>query len=291
MGAFIQKDPRPTFQEAYTQIVLDSDLRRLACGETSVLSPRQAIAYLDMDMSKVHHLIDLLCRDLTIITGKKIVRKSRMFFDSITFDPSPEGVWENFIRRYQNYVKMVLSQIKPEPKPDNPVLYPISKVTWVDETTYFDFPSEKTLKLKHKQLRHSTLTDPEELELPDYVRSKLYSLQNTHFNLQPRLIKSKDGEALVINLGNYWNDYAVATWTGSYRKTWKNLYTTLLPQALGCFFGAFVVGYGGYLLTTNQTWWGIILGIMLFIITLAMVGLGSLLSGLLLSNKFLPMKV
>lgn len=293
MGSLL-RDSRPTFQEAYAKIVVDSRLRQIACGNIMPLNRNWELA-LNADIKDVHTLVDHLCKDLSIVTGKKIVRASRLFMED--WIPHPEEVllarierlWELFVRRYQSYIKQVLFYLRPEPKPNNPVIYPISKVSWEDETSTFDFPTPK-LTVQKQKLRNAVMTNPEEVEVPVSVRSKLYALQTTYFNLQPQIIKSRDGQALIVRLGDHWSDFVIASWTTPHRQSWRNLYTEMLPWIAGCLTFTGLATWSGFQLV-NGSWWQIAIAVFLFISSILSFGASALMIGVLFSNKFASLKV
>ena len=276
-----QKKTRRTFGEAIEKVLDESKLRKISLSEEG-----DWIEAFNYDINKAHQIVDKLAEDLTRITGKRVVRKSKLELKTAyqTFRNNKDrvaAIWDEFKIKFPQWVKECVGKLKA-----------IDQETYNHQTYAYTFPLQvlpaTVSEPKHDVIKFNftdefgwqagefalasfSLKSPDDFtrNIPKRAKKKLEILKTTHYDYNPKIL---DGAllykreivpplardpGLALNLGENYASLLCDFWSEPSQDTFKN---RLIVKAQR-FFTHFLVVYTiaiwvalAFILTAVFTW-------------------------------------
>ncbi len=276
---------RMTFEEASRELLAESRLSRIASEEVPA-TPWNWRQEFENDRLRTSDLIDKLCKDLSIVIERPIVRNSMFRSDSnwiISNSPSEQAAWtwKKFLQWYPNYLKQAIENLKAQADGDKVFTYPISHIRWDKGSASVELPNDMD-EVTFMKLTEP-VTVPCDANVPPHIKRKLELLEQTEYDYQPYILQSKDGtKVLAIRLGCQWRDIAIATFKKPQIKNINNV-LIFLTTILFILFG---VGLFGQAMIEN-----IVLKVIITCSSLMLGLLGVLFFSLFIVKRYRPLKV
>ena len=218
-------DNRPTFEEAYKNVIMNSELYKLKAYENQ--SSRLMNEAADHDIQTYNELMETLCEDVSFLLNRKFKHIKKLKLGRLSLSGCL-GEYNYHISRISESINSLISDGFFDDFNDcRP------KIGWIKW-------NGNVADVHRRSLPKISLEDPEmvttEGEKPQHIQKMLLKFEKTKFNYQPYFLKGSNETVLAIRLGHSWKDVALDT----FKKYKSNSFPKMDCRVVGFFLGLII---------------------------------------------------